>query len=233
MPVRVAIVDDDLWVRTGRAEILSQDPRVDVIAVLGHAEALEQTALWDTVDVVVVDAWDHRAGFDRFPGVGVVRAIRRHSRDSPPTIIVVTGHVVNEMLRVRMAEAGADFFYGHEDVFHPDRLLAVILDPGPVRPLPGTGSAGGPLHPDAALDWIGAYDVEDAFSGQSQKTLPMSRRAVAHIRREVSVRAGLGGPPSLPRWRRVVDFVNRARGADLPAPGAGSGAGEQLTQRPD
>jgi len=53
------------------------------------------------VDVALVDAWDHGAGFDRFPGVGVVRAIRRHPDNSAVTIIVVTGHVVNNFLRPR------------------------------------------------------------------------------------------------------------------------------------
>ena len=168
----------------------------------------------------MVDAWDHRAGFDRFPGVGVVRAIRRHSRSSPPSIIIVTGHVVNEMLRVRMAEAGADFFYSHEDVSDPERLSAVILESGPGGPPASVAPAEGVLHPDAALDWIGAHEVESAFTGEAQKTLPLSRRAVAHIRREVSIQGGLGAPPTLPRWRKVVDFVNRARGADLPAPPA-------------
>lgn len=130
----------------------------------------------------------------------------------------MSGHVVNEMLRIRMAEAGADLFYGHEDVSDPGRFSALILDAGPARR--GTAPAPSPLHPDAALDWIEAHELTEAFSGEAQKSLPLSRRAVGHIRREVSIRGALGGPPSLPRWRQVVDFVNRARGADLPAPGS-------------
>jgi hypothetical protein len=162
--------------------------------------------------VAIVDAWDPRAGFDRFPRVGVVRAIRRHRRNPPPTIIVVTGCVVNEMLRARMAEAGADFLYSHEDVSDLDRLSAIVLDSASGRRGTMARTDAAPPHADAALDWIRAHAMEPAFSGESQKALPFSRRTLGHVRREVWTRAGLGVGSTLPRWRKVADFVNRARG---------------------
>lgn len=122
------------------------------------------------------------------------------------------------MLRLRMAEAGADLFYGHEDVAERDALAAVVLaacdddttlltDTGRKRP-----------NPDAALAWIRDHEMDAAFSGEPQKLIPFSRRTVIRIRREVSTRAGLATNYKLPPWRQVVAFVNRARGAELRRP---------------
>ncbi|HEV2369370.1 MAG TPA: hypothetical protein VGR90_05810 [Acidimicrobiales bacterium] len=214
---RVVIVDDDVWIRRGRAAALAERPGIDVLADVSHSEALERPELWSETDVALVDAWDHRAGFDRFPGVAVVRAIRAHPRAGDITVIVVTGHVVNEMLRVRMSQAGADLLYGHDEVADPDRLAEAVTQPRPStppaldRPLPR-------VHPDAALDWIRDRGVAEAFDAETQKTIPLPRRAIAHIRKQVGTRGGLVPPGSLATWRQVVAFVNRARGAELRRP---------------
>ena len=47
--------------------------------------------------------------------------------------VVISGHVLSDVLRLRMAEAGADFFYGHEEVRELDDLLAVIRSPEQAR----------------------------------------------------------------------------------------------------
>jgi CheY-like chemotaxis protein len=214
VPIRVAIVDDDVWIRRGRAQALSEMAGVEVTAVLGHAEALERPASWSAVDVALVDAWDHRAGFDRFPGVAVVRHIRASEGGERVKVVVVSGHVVNDLLRLRMAEAGADLFYGHEEVADAASLGAVVRGEVPGRPPPGPPPAGG-LHPDRALDWIRDQGVESAFVGAPQKLLGLSRRAVIHIRREVGGRAGLSSAGSVAPWRLVSAFVDRARGAEL------------------
>ena len=127
---RVVIVDDDLWIRRGRAEALDAHDAIEVVATMDHAEAVDSTGIWESVDVALVDAWDHRAGFDRFPGVAVVEAIRGVRTPAETTIIVITGHVVNDMLRLRMAEAGADYFYGHDDVAGVEELVGVVCSPG-------------------------------------------------------------------------------------------------------
>lgn len=214
MAIRVVIVDDDVWVRRGRAQLLAETPGTEVVAALGHSDALADPELWEAADVVLVDAWDRQAGFDRFPGVGVVRAIRSHPRCAEITVIVVTGQVVNDMLRLRMAEAGADLFYGHEELSDPERLTAAVLESCVERPSTGFAQAG-KIHPDAALDWVRHHDVEEAFSGPTQKAIPFSRRTLGHIRREVAARAGIGASNKLAPWREVVRFVNRARGVEL------------------
>ncbi len=219
----MAIVDDDLWIRRGRAGALSEVKGVEVVATLDHSSASGDPSLWDRVDVALIDAWDHRAGFDKFPGVGVVEAIRRVRTPAQTTILVVTGHVVNDMLRLRMAEAGADFFYAHDDVADLDRLAAAILEPSRERgALDGHGS--GMVRPNAALAWVTDRGLQEAFSGESQKALPMSRRTIMRMRREVGSMAeapasnssGSLTPRTSPAWHQIKRFIDRARGASDP-----------------
>jgi DNA-binding NarL/FixJ family response regulator len=225
-PRRVAIVDDDLWIRNGRAQALATVDAIDVVATLDHAQAIDAAGLWESVDVALVDAWDHRAGFDRFPGVAVVETIRRARTPAETTIIVITGHVVNDMLRLRMAEAGADYFYGHDDVGGVAELVAVVTEPGsdhrpevPAETMRGLGVLPG-SRPNAALAWIRDEGFDAAFSGESQKALPVSRRAIMRIRREISAIARVAEPQPTggthdarwPDWQHVVRFVNRVRG---------------------
>jgi CheY-like chemotaxis protein len=227
---RVVIIDDDLWIRNGRAQALAAVPGIAVVATMDHSEAVNSTGRWEDVDVALVDAWDHRAGFDRFPGVAVVEAIRRARTPAETTIIVITGHVVNDMLRLRMSEAGADYFYGHDDVAGIDELVGVVNEPG-VEHRPQLSAEelrelgirpGG--RPNAALAWIRAEGYDDAFSGESQKALPVSRRAIMRIRREIAGIARVAEPPATgaahdvrwPEWQNVVRFVNRVRGANEP-----------------
>jgi len=227
---RVAIVDDDLWIRSGRAHALAEVEAIDVVATVDHAQAIDAAGLWENVDVALVDAWDQHGGFDRFPGVAVVEAIRRSRTPQETTIIVITGHVVNDMLRLRMAEAGADYFYGHDDVAGIDELVGVIREPGidhrpDVSPeaLADLGLRPGGRANDA-LAWIRKEGLDDAFSGESQKALPVSRRAIMRIRREIGTIARVNEPRATgaehdvrwPEWQHVVRFVNRVRGVDDP-----------------
>ncbi len=225
-PIRVAIVDDDLWIRDGRAAALRTRPLFEVVMAGSHADALAAGDAWADVDVALVDAWDRRAGFDRFPGVAVVSAIRAFGH--PDTrIVVITGHVLNDALRLRMAEAGADYFYGHEDVADLDALADVIRRPSPARrpsldagELAALGVRRG-SRPNDALGWVHDAGYGGVFSGEAQKSLGVGRRSLMRIRAEVGDRAQLTNPVGRgnraarwPEWQEIVRFVNRMRGAD-------------------
>lgn len=226
MPTRVAIVDDDLWVRHGRAAALAEHEGFEVVELAPrHAAALG--AGWSGVDVALVDAHDATEPFDHFPGVAVVEAIRAH-RGPEALVIVVSGHLANPFLRLRMAEAGADYFYRHEEVADLPSLLSVIADPAPdhraTRPDAATLASLGlspSARPNAVLHYLEDEGVLEAFDGhRSQKTLRLSRRTIMRVRREVGQLTGLtptvGSSRDLdaPDWRTVVDFVNRARGVE-------------------
>ena len=222
-------MDDDLWVRHGRATALAHEPGFEVTE-LTPREAMAYGPGWEGVEVALVDAHDETEPFDRFPGVTVVEAIRANQGPEPTLVIVISGHRDNVFLRLRMAEAGADYFYRHEEVRDLPSLVSAIEHPDPERralaPDPavlaklglGPGS-----RPNAALHFLEDEGLVGAFDGQrSQKSLGLSRRSIIRIRREMGRLAGLSpanpiGPSrrlDAPEWRAVVDFVNRARGVE-------------------
>jgi CheY-like chemotaxis protein len=129
---RVVIVDDDeLW-RVKTAELLADRSGLVVAASATHDVAVGWVDEWRTVDVAIVDAGDIRRQDDQFPGVGVVRQARRHGRDGM-VVMVVTGHFLDDALRWRMREAGADYFHHRSDVQDADALYRAVVDPEPGR----------------------------------------------------------------------------------------------------
>jgi DNA-binding NarL/FixJ family response regulator len=226
---RVVIIDDDLWVRRGRAAALGEVSGVRVMATFSHRDAMAYEG-WEDVDVAIVDAWDETEAFDRFPGVRVVQTIRARRSPAETLIIVVSGHVFDDMLRLRLAEAGADFFYGHGEVRDVDTLAGAILRPNDARRVTPSGrerlaevglTPGS--HPNAALDHITQAGLTAAFEpGRSQKELPVSRRGIITARRRMGELARLAPPRAAgparrrtaPEWRAIVRFVNWARGME-------------------
>jgi hypothetical protein len=132
VPTRAVIVDDDeLWREKMAVSLGTRDDLV-AGATATHDVAVGWTDEWTGVDVVVVDAGDVRRQDDQFPGVGVVREARRRCR-AGTRIVVVTGHFLDDALRWRMREAGADYFYHRSDVQDPDALYDAVVHPDRVR----------------------------------------------------------------------------------------------------
>jgi DNA-binding NarL/FixJ family response regulator len=228
---RVVIVDDDAWMRRGRESWLLEAEGVEVLASLSPQEAMHYAG-WQECDVALVDAWDDRETFDRFPGVRVVERIRQERTREETIIVVISGHVLDDLLRLRMAEAGADFFYGAGEVPDLDTLLQVIKEPAETRRV----TPGDPLRlapwglnpesrPNAALQHIVDKGLEEAFTpGAPQREVSLSRRRIITARQRIATLAKMhpaastrsGRPLRAPEWRAVVRFVNRARGADDP-----------------
>lgn len=221
------IVDDDVWIRTGRQSGLARFTDLEVVASMDPAQAAGFD--WKDIDVALVDAHDSRQPWDRYPGVGVVEAIRRSRTPEQTTVIVISGRMFDPMLRLRMAEAGADFFYAHLDVPDPDRLAEVIRNPDPAhRSGPGDDASVAPLglrswsRPNQALGWLKETGADRFFTDAgTQKTARASRRTLTAVRDQVArlarfdpSLASTGSRPGQPSWRDVAKFVNRALGRD-------------------
>lgn len=196
------------------------------------AEALAWDDEWDGVEVVVLDAYDAGEAFDRFSGVRVVQGLRGRAGtpDERATVVVVSGCAANPFLRLRMAQAGADLLLSKAEVDAAVLLRAAegaLADPKRARPpgdLPRASGLNGLLEDLRRRDLAGAFRP-----GLTQDATGLSRRQVMALRREVQARGGLepdptlrgGGPGvrgAVPTWRAVVDYVNRARGAELRGP---------------
>lgn len=228
---RVVVVDDDLWVRRGQAQALAGVDGIEVVADVALVDAMGWTEQWDGVDIVLVDAYDDSADFDRFLGANVVEAIRRRRNPEETLVVVISGRVDDDHLRLRMAEVGADFFYNRDEVRDLARLTSVILDPDEQRrvaPDEGWRLGGQGLAttscPHRFLRWLHDQGLEDAFRpGVIQDATGLSRRRIMGIRAAAARIGGLRPSPSRlcggprrkgpdPTWREVVDFVNGARG---------------------
>lgn len=228
----VVVLDDDDLVRRGLASVFAEADGFSVRAAAPLAEALAWSDEWDGVEVVVLDAYDAGEPFDRFSGVRLVRALRERdgAAGERATVVVVSGCAANPFLRLRMAEAGADLLLSKADVDAAVLLqaaegaMAEGKRAGPTRGLHRASGLNGLLEDLRRRDLAGAFRP-----GLTQDATGLSRRQVMALRREVQQRGGLepdptlrgGGPGvrgAVPTWRAVVDFVNRARGAELRGP---------------
>lgn len=127
------VVDNDEILRAGTAAVLSAAPGVELVAAVGHDEAIGWSTEWARIDVVVVDASDSRREGDQFPGVAVVRSCR--AAGSPAVVVVVSGQYLHAGVRRRMWEAGADFFFARDEGMTAGELVSVVLNPDEHRRL--------------------------------------------------------------------------------------------------
>lgn len=221
--LRVAIVDDDPWIRAGREAVLDAAEGVEVVWAGDHRAGLD--ASWCEVDVALLDAHDVDAGFDRFAGVAVAAVARRAAPEL--RIVVLSGHSHNDLLRIRMAEAGADEFHAHRDVASPAALLALVrarqdtsstvAEVAGARRRVGLSSTG---RLNEAVGWAEEHLGESALSAATHAETGISRRRLITARGRLSTLAGLdarvttAARRTLPGWREVADLIDRARGRE-------------------
>ena len=174
----------------GYAAGLATCPSIEVVAALGHNEALSDEQDWAGADVVLIDAADARLPEDQFPGVKVVKRVRACQGDRRPVVIVVTGHFFNDGLRHRMAEAEADFFFEREDLRTPEALVDVVLHPEHYRR--GVPAVADPdlrrglgitdkSRVEELVEYVEAHGLASALDpAQPERENPRSRRWFRH-----------------------------------------------------
>ncbi|MCQ0008080.1 hypothetical protein [Actinomadura madurae] len=192
VPVRVVVVDDDEINRYGMACVLDADPRIELVAAIGHDDALSGAHVWERADVAVVDAADHRRDGDQFPGVAVVEHARRTVPAGRLTVIVVTGHFFDDAVRRRMREARADFFYHRSDMADAEALRAAVLRPDLAR-----RRVPPPRDPEAQF----RHGVTDATK--------VNRAIDYAVRQVLEERIAERAEPRSRRWIRLRDEFNR------------------------
>lgn len=191
-PLRVGVVDDDDVNRHGMTGLLAAEPDLTVSVSLTHDAALAEDECWSELDVVLVDAADRRREDDQFPGVQVVRHIRRHRPPGTLIIVVVTGHYFDDAVRRRMREARADYFYHRGDMADADVLRDAVLRAEQAR-----HAVPEPVDPEALIRL-----------GVTSST--RVNQAVAHalgheLERELAERRD----PRSRRWQRLRALFNR------------------------
>lgn len=202
---------------------LRQCIEIDVVATVGHAEALKWDREWAAVDMVIVDAADEQLTGDQFPGVGVVRRVRMFQGDARPNVMVVTGHFFNDGLRRCMAEVGADFFFLRSDLRTLTSLVDAVLHPDsyrrgvpPVADQATTTALGitGRSRVSELVNYVTRHGLEPALDPtHPDRTDPRSRRwyrhrqAMAVASKIQPVNLSTGQAPNsnqrIPSWRQL------------------------------
>jgi DNA-binding NarL/FixJ family response regulator len=227
------VVDDDDVNRSGMCVVLDMSPEIRVVAALTHEAALTADGdTWAGADVVLLDPADHRRSHDQFPGVAVVRAIRRLRAPGELIVIVITGHYFDDALRRRMREARADYLYHRGDAADADRLREIVLGAEATRRnLPQ------PTDPEAMIK-LGVTDatrvnraVKYAIDMEMERELreraePRSRRWL-HLRHGFNTEARLTpmtsdgrlpdrrqDVPSLPQIARFLQWAMKLKPGD-------------------
>jgi DNA-binding NarL/FixJ family response regulator len=222
--------------RRGQCSAFAEAEDFELVGCASTSEAVAWDHEWRGVDVAIVDAYDPRRTFDHFVGVEVVDHLRSLRLEQQPEVFVVGLQAGNPYLTVRLAEAGADHVYRRDELGSAADLLAAVRRPdGGRRPDPGAAclripGLQGPTRINRLLRLLAEGGLDRAFDpGVTQAASGFSRRQHINVRQLVHDEAQLdatarhrtGGRQVrgvVPTWREVVDFVNRARGAELRAP---------------
>lgn len=181
--IRVRVVDDRDGLRTSIRVALEACPDINVVDTMDHSTALQPNLCWDGIDVVIVDAADDRKADDQFPGVAVVERIRSSPLNRQPNVIVVTGYAVHDGLRVRMREAGADWFL-HRTNIDADIVRAVQTPRSDFNGVPDPVDRGQLEE----MGWNSRSKINDAIrwaieTNQINGLRPSTRRALQAARR--------------------------------------------------
>ncbi|MEV0260410.1 response regulator transcription factor [Streptomyces sp. NPDC050617] len=136
--IRTLIVDDDRLVRLALADILADEPDIEVVAQAGDGlEALDLAAAW-SIDVALMDV-----RMPRMDGIDATRRLRALPR--PPEVVMLTTFDLDQYVYDGLAAGASGFLLKDSDPAEIIRAVHVV--------------AGGQalLHPTAARRLVDRY----------------------------------------------------------------------------
>jgi len=136
--VKVVIVDDDEFKRTGMAHRLAASSDVEVVDTVDQDKAAARPLSdWEPIDAVIVDVCDDRAigevGTDVYSGISVVERVYpiRNLR-----CIAITPVCAHPLVRLRLQHARPDYSYHRFQLDSLDALLEAVRFPDKSHRLP-------------------------------------------------------------------------------------------------
>ena len=111
--IKLLVADDQALFRIGLAELLDNDPRLEVVGQVSDGLQAVEKALELEPDIVLMDI--------RMPGIDGVEATRRLLLGARPPTVVLLSTYDTDAGRQFVAESGATA-YVNKGVFSPDRL---------------------------------------------------------------------------------------------------------------
>jgi two-component system chemotaxis response regulator CheB len=192
-PVRVVVVDDSAFARKVMREVLTGDPRIEVVAIARDGlDALEKITE-TSPDVVTLDLV-----MPQLDGVGVLDAIRM--LPNPPRVVVVTMSDADSVLGVAALQAGAFDVVHKPTALATDRLYELGKELVEKVILAAGARFGAHLAPS------GGAGAGESAAAASPGPLRRATRTKMLV-----VGASTGGP-------RAITVLLRALPADFPVP---------------
>ncbi len=230
-PRSVLVVDADEIYRAGVTDFCRHHPGLTVAACCAPEDALAVgLAKSDGPITALVEVSACALERDRFCGVSAVARLRAQKAPDELMIVATCRTLASRYLALRLAEAGADFYYGPLHRFATGSALAqAVCEPSEGCRLPTQWA----LREELGLSWDGDlaaflatvedYPDELWLDSRRQSELPVSRRTIARLRQVAHELAGLPAPdfrrftgtrhpPRLPEWQEVRWFVRTLRG---------------------
>jgi DNA-binding NarL/FixJ family response regulator len=102
MPIRIVLAEDDFLIREGVAELLADDPDIDIVSTCGDLDALVEAVERELPDVVLTDI--------RMPPTKTdegVRAAARFRETAPGTAVLVLSQYDEPEYAIALLEGGA------------------------------------------------------------------------------------------------------------------------------
>lgn len=228
----VILVDADEVYRAGVVECCRRRPELEVWAY-DREIGLDDISLPSgakPITALVEVSSPLLAATDAFEGVAAVVSVREQL-SSDVRVVATCRRPASRYLALRLAEAGADFYYGPLHQFgSADELVRAVRDPSEGCRLPTQWA----LREELGLSWDGnlaafleaiePYPDVLWHDGIRQSELPVSRRSLHKLRVLAHEVAGLPAPdfrrftgglrsvPTLPEWHEVRWLVRTLRG---------------------
>jgi hypothetical protein len=239
MSNKIGVVELDEIERIGRLAALGAAGCNVVDAASPDEASTWSEKDWMRFDVLLFGVVADDTHWDRFESIRTAR--RAHLFNPNLRIVALCGSRVRPLVHVRLAQAGAHRMCSARRARTIDDLARLVsadpheADRGTVLGFDVRGAVVGPrTDPSAVLDHVVENELDEVFdNAETQAETGLSRRSIIRLRREIaeigdlSVPSGYatGGPyvdRSLPSWRSIVSYVNRARGlADVDVAAAG------------
>lgn len=231
MTNRIGVVEFDEIERIGRLAALGT-AGCSVIDAVSPMEADGWSEeMWQRFDVVCFGIHPDHSSWDRFWCVDTAR--RAHLANPNLRLVGLYEKGVRPLVRKRLLGAGMHRLWPARRTRTVEELARLMMpqaceaDRLQVSGYDIRGATVGPrTDPRAVLALVEGEDLREVFDHpETQATTGLSRRQIIRLRRRISELGDLsvpsgyatGGPDvdrSLPSWRSVVDYVNRARGYD-------------------
>ena len=231
MPRRIGVIECDEIERIGRVAAL-QASGFAVAAAASPDDAFQWTdAHWRQFDLVLLGVAADQQRWDRFECISLAR--RAQATNPNARLVAVCGPRVLPLVKLRLLQAGVHRIWSMQ-LARTVEEIARLAHPAPhdgdrpprLRCDVRGAIVGARTDPQAVLDFVINGKLQAAFEANDrQADTGLSRRQIIGLRRDISrlgdlsVPSGFatGGPAvdrSLPSWRSVVRYVNRARGFD-------------------